>query len=96
MSYELNTAQTIAFNKFLDFAKYTDSYEVKSLNIRDSYGDAYIDVEIGVKNDDGTMAEIFCRNYYLFFIGKRGGIYQFNSKYSKVYRKYYEVEALNI
>lgn len=96
MSYKMNTAQQIAFNRFIDFAKYTDSYEVKSLTIRDSYGDAYIDVEIGVKNDDGTMAEIFCRDFYLFFIGKRGGIYQFNKGYSKVYRKYYEVEKLNI
>ena len=96
MSYKMNTVQTIAFDRFVKFAKYTDSYEIKELSIRDSYGDAYVCIEIGVKDDEGTLAEIICRDFYTFFIGKRGGIYQYNNNYNKIYRKYYEVEKSGI
>ena len=95
-AYEMTASQCTALNRFLDFALYTDSYEVKELEVKDSYGDAYVTVTTGVKNDEGTMAEVLCRDTYIFFIGRRGGIFQFNDNYRKVYRKYYQVEKLNI
>lgn len=93
MSYQMNAYQKSSFDRFVSFARFTDSYEVKELSIRDSYGDAYVAIEIGRKGDEGTLAEALCRDTYLFFIGKRGGIYQFPGS-RKTYRKYYEVEHL--
>ena len=96
-AYEMNPTQRYALNSFLDFAKHTDQYEVKELEITDCCGDAYVSAVIGLKNDNGTLAEFICRDMYLFFIGRRGGIYQFNHNIKnlrKVYRKYYEVEHL--
>lgn len=31
-------------------------------------------LEVGLPNDDGTLASLICRTYKQFFIGKRGGV----------------------
>lgn len=95
-AYEMTTSQRITLNRFIDFVTYTDNYEVKELEVKDSYGDAYVSVTMGIKNDEGTMAELLCRDTYIFFIGRRGGIFQYTDTYRKAYRKYYQVEKLNI
>ena len=62
------------------------------------HGAVYVAVTVGVPNDEGTIAEFICRNTYLFFIGKRGGMFQYvesrDGDYRQAYRKYYEVKHL--
>lgn len=73
----MNKPQARSFRAFLNSVLWGDSHEVKELNVSDSYGAAYVDITIGMKNDEGTLAESLCRDTYLFFIGKRGGIFQY-------------------
>lgn len=89
----MNKYQARSFRSFLDSVLWGDNYEVKELNVSDSYGAAYIDITVGLKEDEGTLAESLCRDTYLFFIGKRGGIFQYEGS-SQTYRKPYEVKSL--
>ena len=74
-------------------------YDVKEMSIETCWKTTVsVAITRGVKNDEGTMAQVFCRDTYVFFIGGRGGVYQFvegrNGRYRRVYRKYGIVEPL--
>lgn len=53
---------------------YGDRYEFKEFTVTENEYFVNVVMEIGRKNDEGTMAEIFCRDRAQFFIGKRGGV----------------------
>lgn len=89
----MNKHQLRSFGAFLDSALMGGHYEVKELEVTDSYGAAYVSITTGLKDDEGTMAECLCRDTYLFFIGKRGGIFQYEGM-KQTYRKPYEVKHL--
>lgn len=66
-----------------DFYGDREKYEIKLFEIKqfsrdpDLYrepGPVYVTIITGLKNDAGTMAEIYCRKYRHFSIGPRGGI----------------------
>lgn len=45
-----------------------------SLGMRTRMPDVFVAIITGMKNDDGTMAEIYCRKRRFLKIGPRGGI----------------------
>ena len=50
-------------------------HEIKEYEVhRSEYGTLSVIVEEGLIGDEGTMAQIFCRNRIHVFIGIRGGI----------------------
>lgn len=50
-------------------------YEFKEFTVEETdYGTVIVYSVTGLKNDEGTMAAIFCRNKRHIFIGKRGGL----------------------
>lgn len=67
-------------------------YEIKMLEVQDcGNGTVYVFAKRGFENDEGTVAQYVCRDSYVFFIGSRGGVYQFvetrEGRYRSVYRK---------
>ena len=53
---------------------YSDSYEIKEWTIDDREFFVNLYFEVGLKNDEGTMAGVLCRKYRHAFIGKNGGL----------------------
>lgn len=95
----LNGKQQAALNRVIQFAHY-GSHEIKELTV-DGYdfgNDVHVLLEMGMPNDEGTMAEAFCRDCFSFNIGERGGIFFFNRNrdYAREYIKYYEIQKANI
>lgn len=56
------------------YGKTVDSYEFKRFEVNEYETFVEVITETGMKNDTGTMAEIFCRQHAQLFIGKRGAI----------------------
>ena len=49
-------------------------YEFKEFNVKETdYGIVIVYSVTGLKNDEGTIAAVFCRTKRYIFIGKRGG-----------------------
>lgn len=95
---KMNNMQQIALNSVRDFFLYGPNYEVKKLEIsgNEYNNDVYVSLETGVKDDEGTMAEVYCRGCYCFNIGAKGGIYVYEGypKIRKAYKKYYELKSI--
>ena len=73
----MTKAQEQAIKKIRKLAEdhlYSDSYEIKEWDIKENEYFVSVVVETGMKNDEGTLASILCRDRAHLFIGKRGGI----------------------
>jgi hypothetical protein len=61
-------------------------YEIKREIISDLGFAVSYAIEVGLPNDEGTLASLICNTYKHFFIGKRGGVKlchtQSNGKFS--------------
>lgn len=58
-----------------DMFKNSPDYEFKEFSVEETdYGTVIVYSVTGMKNDEGTMASILCRNTRHIFIGKRGGL----------------------
>jgi len=82
MTAKTNTEQqTRTLNEVIDFLTkgYLNDYEVKELEVTTSedWKDVLVSLEIGMAGDEGTMAELICRDHYQFFIGPRGGMFYY-------------------
>lgn len=66
--------KAIENNDFL--GKYKDDYEFKEYKVTEYEEFGYVELYCvsGLKNDEGTMASIFCRRTRQIFIGKNGGL----------------------
>ena len=53
---------------------HADKYEIKKFEIHENEYFVAVVVETGMKDDEGTLAECFCRDCAQLFIGPRGGI----------------------
>lgn len=89
--------QARVIDGIIDYTTLHGHYEVKELNVEEFYGDVSVRLTVGMPNDEGTMAEYICRDSYLFWVGKKGGVYQYKEKkdgsdYYKVYCKHGIVE----
>lgn len=60
-----------------------DNYEFKQFEVEEHDTFVYVLVCTGMKNDEGTMASIFCRDRARLFVGKKGGITYIDSKGNK-------------
>lgn len=73
---------------------YSDKYEIKRWEVNDGEYFVSLFVEYGLKEDEGTYAEIFARDNAHLFIGKKGGItypVHKNGKYIKRRFKGYSI-----
>lgn len=95
----MNSKQQAALDRVIKFALYGQR-EVKDLNVTayDFGNDVHVQLETGMANDEGTMAEALCRDCYAFNIGERGGIFFFNRNrdYAREYIQYYDINKCNI
>jgi hypothetical protein len=89
----MNASQRRAFSNVRDFVTMHGHYEIKEMTVHsfEDGSDVYVTIETGMPNDEGTMAELVCRDNYGFFIGARGGIFTYNDNSERVYHKYYNV-----
>ena len=60
-----------------------DKYEIKKFEVTEGEYFVNVIVETGMKDDEGTLAEVFCRDRAQLFVGKRGGITYPVSKQTK-------------
>ena len=51
-----------------------DRYEIKIWELKEHETFVSLYVAYGLKNDEGTLAELLCRDKAHLFVGKRGGI----------------------
>ncbi len=59
------------------------SYEIKKFEItlpQENNDQAYLMVETGMKNDEGTLASMLCRDHRLIAVGQNGGTELLNPK----------------
>lgn len=49
-------------------------YEIKKEETTDCDFFVSFSIEVGMPDDEDTLASVLCRNYRHFFIGKRGGV----------------------
>lgn len=77
--------------------------ELKQWDVEENEYFVSVVVEIGGKNDEGTLAEVFCRDRAHLFIGKHGGVRYPVSKqlkngtwkhYEKVFEGYSILQAV--
>ena len=99
MAATMNRKQQATLDRIIEFASY-GSHEVKELDVFDyDFGkDVHVTLEMGMPNDEGTLAEALCRDCFSFNIGERGGIFFFNSErdYAREYIKYWDIQKTNI
>lgn len=92
----MNKSQQNTLNDFVAYKTRLFDHEVKELKITERENDTaiYVSITIGRKDDEGTMAELLCRNTYCFFIGTRGGMFQYGNGINPTYRTKYTVKKL--
>lgn len=71
--------------KLTDGIMFGDEWEIKEWTVHENEYFVSVIVETGMKNDEGTLASVFCRERAQLFIGKRGGI-----RYPVYKKKYVE------
>lgn len=91
---EMTTSQRIAYQNVIDSITFRGMYEVKEAELTNMHGDVFVSITVGAPGDEGTMAAALCRDYYNFFIGRRGGLFQYTDSLQRVYRKYYEIASV--
>lgn len=100
----MNKRQEAALNAVKNSVLYGNR-EVKKLEVTGNEfdNDVYVCMEVGRKDDEGTMAESLCRDCYCFNIGTGGGIYVYKMRNQRdgkkgrtyrVYKKCHELESI--
>lgn len=84
---QLPAAQRRAYRHALELITRGNYYEIKDKRIAsfDGCADVSVSVIVGIRNDEGTLAESICRSCYGFMIGARGGIYVYTDSYRRKY-----------
>ena len=84
----------------------SSDYEIKEWDVQDTdWGTVIIYVEVGLVNDEGTMAQCLCRDRVQLFIGPKGGtkfpvhrckkdgtIHNFYKSYTNIWSATYEYD----
>lgn len=73
----MTKAQEKALNKIRKLVEnqfYNDEYEIKKWEVEENEFFVSLVVVYGMKNDNGTLAEVFARDHAQLFIGKKGGV----------------------
>lgn len=91
----MTACQRGSYKDVINYITSGGHYEIKEEEVTMMEdGDAYIIIARGLVNDEGTIAEFLCRDHYIFFIGRRGGIYTYEGhdfNYYRAYHKYYSI-----
>ena len=74
--------------------RYAENYEFKEFKVYEEFGKVFISISFGRKNDENTMAQIYCRYYAFLSIGKRGAMEHY--KKDKWTRTKYLFQAITI
>lgn len=65
----------------MDLHNMPESYEFKELEVKElNYGVVCLYAVSGLKDDEGTMAELTCRITRQIFVGKNGGLRSYNNQ----------------
>lgn len=81
---------------------YSDNYEIKKWEIHENEYFVALVGEWGMKDDENTLAEVFGRDSFQVFIGKRGGITypvhktMKNGKYKSYYKRFDGITMLQV
>jgi hypothetical protein len=69
--------------------RFMDRYEFKRWEVTESpdYGLVFLISDVGMKGDEGTLAEVFARSHRHIVIGPRGGVESLAGKKVHGYRK---------
>lgn len=73
----ITKAQEKSINNIRKLAEdlhFSDKYETKTFEVKDFGSFVSVYVVVGMKDDEGTLAEVFGRDTAHLFIGPRGGI----------------------
>ena len=73
----MTKAQEKALNKIRKLVEdgfYSDEYEIKKWEVEENEFFVSLYVVYGMKNDEGTLGEVFARDHAHLFVGKKGGI----------------------
>ena len=57
-----------------DYSRGAGTYEIKEYKVEETEYFLSVVLEVGMIGDEGTMAQVFCRDRVHLFVGKRGGI----------------------
>lgn len=74
-----------------------EKYEFKRFEVQEhELGYVTVAIETGLKDDEGTMAEVYAREYCYLFVGERGGVtwYKHNKNGKSVKRYFCEHSLL--
>ena len=75
-----------------------ETYEFKEWEVKENEYFVSVYVVTGMKGDEGTFGEVFCRDRAHLFVGKRGGItypvYKHGRHYNKVFKGYSILQAV--
>ncbi|MBC8868616.1 MAG: hypothetical protein H8E44_04330 [Planctomycetes bacterium] len=66
-----------------------ENREIKSLRIENHGSFVSVAITVGMPNDRGTMAALYCRDRGHFFVGRRGKIRAMNGKATKAQKAKY-------
>ena len=90
----MTNAQERALAKIEKLVKngfYSDDMEIKKWEVNENEYFVSLVLEYGLKNDEGTLAEVFARDRAQLFIGKKGGVrYPVNKLLKNGKFKHYE------
>lgn len=66
-----------------------EKHEFKKFEVEElDWGNVSVVIETGLKNDEGTMAAIFARDYCHVFVGPKGGVTWYRHKDGKHTKRY--------
>lgn len=71
----------------------SDSYEIKTFDISVNKYSTSVYIQMGLKNDEGTMASVLARRQAMFFIGKNGGLKHIDGASNNLKRTKYWYQA---
>lgn len=75
-----------------DFYGQPDLYEIKRWEVKEStYGIVEVIFVTGLKEDEGTVANVFCRKHRQLFIGTNGGVT--TCKYNRKLKRTVEING---
>ena len=64
-----------------------EKYEIKQFDVSETEYFVSVVGEVGLKGDEGTLAQFFGREKFHLFVGKKGGITYYNRKGTKKHLK---------
>lgn len=74
--------------EYFDFYGKPDQYEIKKFEVKElENGDVWVSFTTGMRDDEGTLGQVYCRKHRFTMIGKRGGLYVYEGKTTDTVRQ---------